>query len=192
MPEELRSYAFGVLEFILPTFSLHHDRRNLDNIFGSAFVMLETVSPTREQTCFDLLKPTDEKGVKKSQDKVMGMENVCSRKWINQMNDRVSPVVGNGEGDALNCVSAIDSDKNCCMTLVIPFESEKEALVVFRSVSVDPEPPRSSAKRELRLVHPNRIHADLVAKDFRSLRASCTSLLDSIKLVCDTIQEFRP
>ena len=77
----------------------------------------------------------------------------------------------------------------CRCILEIPFKSKYQAKVACDSLSVDPEPPRSTVTKKLS-VNNCSLKVEFVADQTRAIRASVNNFLDLIVLVENTIQKF--
>ncbi|OQV11844.1 hypothetical protein BV898_13897 [Hypsibius exemplaris] len=85
----------------------------------------------------------------------------------------------------MSCASAFDAT----LTIEIPFPSSEIAEIVFRTLSVDREPPRGNVRKELALSG-NTLTAVLIARDPKNLRTAANKFLDYVKLTVDTINRF--
>ncbi|GFO49708.1 L antigen family member 3 [Plakobranchus ocellatus] len=75
--------------------------------------------------------------------------------------------------------------------LRVPFPSAWEAEVAYNSLSVDKEPKRGHVHRDLSL-DGNIMQVCFQASEARTLRVSINSFFEHLKLVCETIDQFRP
>ncbi|XP_054272229.1 uncharacterized protein LOC128992597 [Macrosteles quadrilineatus] len=73
----------------------------------------------------------------------------------------------------------------------IPFTSEREADIVYQSLRVDIEPRRKQIQKKLS-VEGNKLIAEIMAPDARSLRVGVNSFMDMVILSTETIHKFGP
>ncbi|EDV21527.1 uncharacterized protein TRIADDRAFT_30453, partial [Trichoplax adhaerens] len=73
--------------------------------------------------------------------------------------------------------------------LTVPFPDSKTAAIAYRTLTVDKEPKRSSAVKNLQL-NDNQLLVQFNSPDPRSLRVGVNSFLDLLKLTVETIEQF--
>ncbi|RDD39713.1 EKC/KEOPS complex subunit LAGE3 [Trichoplax sp. H2] len=77
--------------------------------------------------------------------------------------------------------------------LTVPFPDSKTAAIAYRTLTVDKEPKRSSAVKNLQL-NDNQLLVSVLKQfnspDPRSLRVGVNSFLDLLKLTVETIEQF--
>lgn len=73
--------------------------------------------------------------------------------------------------------------------LEIPFLTEEIARIVYRSIEVD-ESLNSQRSRKTLQVKGRTIRVKVSATDARALRSSTVGIIDSIVLVCETVERF--
>lgn len=79
-----------------------------------------------------------------------------------------------------------DSLKTC---IKVPFNSLREAEIVYNSLRVDPEPIRGSVEKVFKLNAENLI-IELSAKNAKQMRVSLNNIFDLLLLVIETIERF--
>jgi len=75
------------------------------------------------------------------------------------------------------------------MTVRIPFENSKSADVVWNSLKVDPEPPRSQMTKQMRVEGTDLI-VDFTCVEPKTMRVSVNSFFDLLNLVVQTMDRF--
>jgi len=75
------------------------------------------------------------------------------------------------------------------MTIRIPFEDQKSAEIVWNSLRVDPEPPRSNMKKEMRVENTDLV-VDFQCNEAKTMRVSVNSFFDLLNLVVQTVDQF--
>ncbi|CAH3149185.1 EKC/KEOPS complex subunit LAGE3-like [Pocillopora verrucosa] len=77
------------------------------------------------------------------------------------------------------------------LELTVPFSTESEAQIVRNSLSVDPEPKRGGAKKQL-TVKDNVLYVTISSPEAKTLRVCANGFLDHLTLVTETIEAFGP
>jgi len=75
------------------------------------------------------------------------------------------------------------------MTIRIPFEDQKSAKIVWNSLRVDPEPPRSNMKKEMRIENTDLV-VEFHCTEAKTMRVSVNSFFDLLNLVVQTMDQF--
>jgi len=75
------------------------------------------------------------------------------------------------------------------MTIQIPFENEKSAEIVWNSLKVDPEPPRSQMIKDMQ-IEGQVLVVKFRCKEARTMRVSVNSFFDLLTLVIQTMDQF--
>ncbi|KAL5254918.1 hypothetical protein ACHWQZ_G014385 [Mnemiopsis leidyi] len=76
-----------------------------------------------------------------------------------------------------------------CCNISIPFPSERLATIAMRSVSADKEPRKSGVTRDMKVCG-GVLHVSVSSSELRVLRVSLGSVLELLKLSCDTMDMF--
>jgi hypothetical protein len=75
--------------------------------------------------------------------------------------------------------------------LDIPFSNERDAITVFKALSVDPEPKRSGITKTLTLTG-NTLKVQFKCGELKTLRVSVNTFMDLLYLSVQTIERFAP
>lgn len=75
------------------------------------------------------------------------------------------------------------------MTIQIPFENEKSAEIVWNSLKVDPEPPRSQMIKDMQ-IEGQVLVVKFRCQEARTMRVSVNSFFDLLTLVIQTMDQF--
>lgn len=75
------------------------------------------------------------------------------------------------------------------MTITVPFENSRVAEIVYNSLRVDPEPPRSGMKKVMKVQDKDLI-VNFSCQETRTMRVSVNSFFDLLSLVVQTVDKF--
>lgn len=73
----------------------------------------------------------------------------------------------------------------------MPFPTSREADIAYQVLRVDAEPKRSEVKKDL-VLESNVLTITLSASEARRLRVALTSIMESLVLVTETMDQFGP
>ena len=77
------------------------------------------------------------------------------------------------------------------VNVVVPFDEERVAKIVYNSLVVDPEPRRSVITKKLAL-NGAELLANFKSEEARTLRVSVNSFFELLTLAVKTVDEFDP
>lgn len=77
------------------------------------------------------------------------------------------------------------------IVIEVPFETEKDAKIVFHALSVDPEPKRSGLTKNITLAD-KCLRVEFVCNELKTLRVSVNTFMDLLYLSVRTIERFAP
>ncbi|VDI27469.1 EKC/KEOPS complex subunit LAGE3-like isoform X1 [Mytilus edulis] len=77
------------------------------------------------------------------------------------------------------------------MDLTVPLSTEKEAEIVYRTLSVDKEPKRGGVTRNICL-EGSHLNVHFEAAEAKMMRVSVNNFFDHFNLVVQTMEQFGP
>lgn len=86
-------------------------------------------------------------------------------------------------------LSSMATRQPCAVRLVVPFVTAKQAEVVYNSLRVDKEPPKSNVERKLQL-DGNKLIVSWEGKQSKFVRVSVSTFFDLLILTTRTMDRF--